>query len=134
MQLVGKSCGVCNNKIAAQLNVKYCIDCEKVYHDVCLSGDVRCPSCNKSIESDLRHIDEVANLEYHNNARKAVANKHAIHMTIGLLVAVGGCVVTYTTHRAASENGGSYIIAYGAIAFGAADFLVGLFGWIANRT
>jgi len=133
MQLVGQLCGVCNNKITAQLNIKYCADCKKVYHDACLSSNVRCPICNKSIENDLRQIEEAAIFEYRNNARKAIANKHALHMIIGLLVAVGGGVITYITHIAASDNGGNYIIAYGAIIGGIADFLWGLFGWISSR-
>ena len=53
-------------------------------------------------------------------------DKAASDIFFGLLWCVGGIVVTLVTYNAAS-NGGTYIIAWGAILFGGIQFLKGLF-------
>lgn len=45
---------------------------------------------------------------------------------VGLLWCIGGIVVTMVTYNNAS-NGGTYVIAWGAILFGGIQFLKGLF-------
>jgi hypothetical protein len=62
-------------------------------------------------------------------ARKALASQYARHMLYGILWAGGGTAVTVATYQAASA-GGSYVVAWGAIAFGIYDFFRGLFGWM----
>ena len=47
-------------------------------------------------------------------------------MTIGGVVCVIGIVITVATYAAASEAGGSYVVTWGAIAFGGFQFLRGL--------
>lgn len=60
------------------------------------------------------------------------AGKYVKHILFGALWAGGGAVVTLATYSAA-EGGGTYIIAWGAIGFGALEFLYGLFGWLTNQ-
>jgi hypothetical protein len=61
--------------------------------------------------------------------RQALARAYARHMLYGVLWAAGGITVTVIT-LAASANGGTYIVAWGAIIFGIIDFFRGLFGWL----
>ena len=61
--------------------------------------------------------------------RREMASQHARHMRNGLLWIVGGAAVTGCTY-AAAEGGGTYFITWGAMAWGAIDFLRGLIGWI----
>jgi len=55
-------------------------------------------------------------------SKKEKANKDMLH---GALWCVGGIIVTAITYSAAS-GGGTYIVAWGAILFGAIQFLKGL--------
>lgn len=55
-------------------------------------------------------------------AKKEKANKD---MIFGALWCVGGLIVTIVTYQAAS-GGGSYIVAWGAIIFGAVQFIRGM--------
>ena len=48
-------------------------------------------------------------------------------MKIGGAVCIIGIVITAVTYNMAKEKGGTYFIAWGAIAFGAIQFLKGLF-------
>lgn len=74
---------------------------------------------------------ELAVEEYKNSpeGRRAMAEQYKRRMLYGILWAVGGIVVTLATYSAAS-SGGTYIIAWGAILWGAIDFLRGFFGWL----
>jgi hypothetical protein len=47
-------------------------------------------------------------------------------MLQGALLCIGGCVVTAVTYSMASKAGGSYVITWGAIVFGAIRFFRGL--------
>lgn len=49
------------------------------------------------------------------------------NMLCGALWCIGGIVVTAATYSVASETGGRYIVAWGAILFGGLQFLQGLF-------
>jgi hypothetical protein len=53
------------------------------------------------------------------------------NMLFGALWCVGGTVVTAVTYQSASP-GGHYIIAWGAVLFGAIQFLRGLFQTVSN--
>jgi hypothetical protein len=48
------------------------------------------------------------------------------NMIYGGLWAVGGTVVTVWTYASASDGGGHYVVAWGAIIFGAIQFFRGL--------
>lgn len=48
------------------------------------------------------------------------------NMGFGALWCVGGLVVTGATYSAASSGGGTYIVTWGAIVFGAIQFIQGL--------
>ncbi|MGO9008409.1 MAG: hypothetical protein ACLQIQ_20485 [Beijerinckiaceae bacterium] len=50
-----------------------------------------------------------------------------INMGIGVLVAAIGLVVSVASYAAVSHSGGTYFVAWGAVAVGAWRFLVGLF-------
>lgn len=62
-------------------------------------------------------------------ARGIMAGKYARHMLFGALWLIGGTIVTLGTYYAAGP-GETYVVAWGAIAFGAIDFLWGLFNWL----
>lgn len=51
-------------------------------------------------------------------------------MLFGALWFVGGLIVTLATYSSASEGGGRYVVAYGAIIAGAFQFVR---GWMNNR-
>lgn len=53
-------------------------------------------------------------------------------MLVGALWCIGGIVVTALTYSAASEGGGTYVVAWGAILFGGIQFLRGLFRSVSN--
>ena len=59
---------------------------------------------------------------------KALAEAGGKNMLYGALWCVGGIVVTAVTYQSASgRGGGSYVVAWGAILFGAIQFVQGLF-------
>lgn len=64
----------------------------------------------------------VSNIVRRSEAFRQVARKNMIH---GGLWCIGGAVVTAASYSAAS-GGGRYIVAWGAIAFGALQFFRGL--------
>ena len=49
------------------------------------------------------------------------------NMAIGAVICIIGIVVTAVTYSAASQGGGHYIVAWGAIVFGGIQFFKGLF-------
>lgn len=53
-------------------------------------------------------------------------------MIFGALWAIGGTIGTVLSYSAAS-GGGKYMVFWGAILFGAVDFLIGLNAWISNK-
>lgn len=57
-------------------------------------------------------------------------------MIFGLLWVTGGTAVSVGTYLSAASNpgGGRYFVAWGAILFGAVDFLIGLSGWMKQRS
>ncbi len=65
-------------------------------------------------------------------AREIAAGNYARHMLFGALWAGGGAVVTLGTLSAAGP-GETYYIAWGAMGFGALEFLWGLFGRLVYR-
>ncbi len=79
-------------------------------------------------------VDQVeADLIAYKNSPEGKADllkKHKKNMIFGALWAIGGTVVTTTTYEQATEEGGTYIVAYGAILIGIFQFLMGLGGWI----
>ena len=61
--------------------------------------------------------------------RDAKRSRNQRNMLVGGLWCVGGTAVTLVTYSAASgEGGGTYVVAWGAIIFGALQFLSGMFG------
>ena len=57
------------------------------------------------------------------NGKKRAASD----MKIGAVVCIIGIIITAVTYNMASGKGGTYVVAWGAIAFGALQFLRGLF-------
>ena len=79
------------------------------------------------VEKGLREEDVdvvIANLQA--EAKQAKREAGSKNMLYGALWCIGGTVVTLVTYSSASE-GDSYIVAWGAIIFGAIQFLRGLF-------
>ncbi len=60
-------------------------------------------------------------------ATKAHGRKNMLY---GALWCIGGIVVTTVTYSNASSGGGTYIVAWGAILFGALQFLQGLYQYL----
>lgn len=83
------------------------------------------------IEADLmdKGLDQesasvvVTNLK--NMKKEAEAGQGSKNMLFGALWCIGGIVVTAATYSAAS-GGGTYVVAWGAIVFGAVQFFIGL--------
>lgn len=66
----------------------------------------------------------ISNLELQiEEARKKRANKDMLY---GALWCIGGTVITVATYSAASNGGGRYFVAWGAILYGAIQFFKGL--------
>ena len=62
--------------------------------------------------------------------RSELASKYARHMGYGLLWMIGGAAVA---GYAAAWSVGVYVVAWGAIVFGAIDFIIGFAGWLRYR-
>lgn len=79
------------------------------------------------IENGLRAEDAdvvIANLQnQYKQEKREAGNKNMLY---GALWCVGGLLVTILTYSAASD-GGTYVVAWGAVIFGAIQFLKGLF-------
>ncbi len=67
-------------------------------------------------------IAENVEREY-NNVKNKAAEKNMLY---GGLWCAGGTLVTVLTYSAASSGGGHYVVAWGAIVFGAVQFFKGL--------
>ncbi len=87
---------------------------------------------DESIIASLKQsgLEEDAARTVVTNLRNAVAEqKHKAgtkNMIYGALWCVGGIIVTAVTFSIASDRGGTYVVAWGAIAFGAIQFFRGL--------
>jgi hypothetical protein len=66
----------------------------------------------------------VSNLGRAMSDAKSKAGKN--NMLYGALWCIGGIVVTAVTYSSASEGGGHYVVAWGAIIFGAIQFFRGV--------
>ena len=79
------------------------------------------------IENGLRAEDAdvvIANLQnQYKQEKREAGNKNMLY---GALWSVGGLLVTILTYSAASD-GGTYVVAWGAVIFGAIQFFKGLF-------
>lgn len=79
------------------------------------------------IENGLRAEDAdvvIANLQnQYKQEKREAGNKNMLY---GALWCVGGLLVTILTYSAASD-GGTYVVAWGAVIFGAIQFFKGLF-------
>lgn len=79
------------------------------------------------IENGLRAEDAdvvIANLQnQYKQEKRETGNKNMLY---GALWCVGGLLVTILTYSAASD-GGTYVVAWGAVIFGAIQFFKGLF-------
>jgi len=64
--------------------------------------------------------------------RKVLRDKYARHMLYGILWIAGGGLVTLLTYSMA-KGGGIYFIFWGAMLWGAIDFIWGLVGWLENK-
>jgi hypothetical protein len=102
---------------------------------VCWRGSHKCPNCNLINPDEGERCDcgydfssgsvqrsyATSSKVDQRQARREDAEKDMLH---GALWCVGGIVVTVATYAAAS-GGGAYVVAWGAILFGAIQFLRG---------
>lgn len=66
----------------------------------------------------------ISNLQnQYKQEKKEAGNKNMLY---GALWCIGGLLVTFLTYSAAS-NGGTYVVAWGAVVFGAIQFFKGVF-------
>lgn len=66
----------------------------------------------------------ISNLQnQYKQEKKEAGNKNMLY---GALWCIGGLLVTFLTYSAAS-NGGTYVVAWGAVVFGAIQFFRGVF-------
>jgi hypothetical protein len=103
---------------------------EAIYH--CAALQVRDGVAPAAIEKNLTDQGvrpEVASSVVDTLLRaQAKVNREAgqKNMLYGALWCAGGIIVTTLTYEAASSGGGRYVVAWGAILFGAIQFLSGL--------
>jgi hypothetical protein len=70
---------------------------------------------------------------YQNQSGAGADSSAAVRkMFFGALWAIGGTIATVLSYGSAS-GGGKYFVFWGAILFGAIDFLVGLNGYVSNK-
>jgi hypothetical protein len=80
-----------------------------------------------------RMVDEYLNSPQGEQAlRQAKKDQGARHMLFGGLWMVGGAVVSLITYQAAS-GGGTYFVFWGAVVWGAIDFIKGFAEWSSNQ-
>ncbi len=80
-----------------------------------------------NVEQEVnRHNDE----DYDDIVTSTFAKQGKRRMLTGALWAIGGTVVTLFTYGAASNGGGSYVVAWGAILFGIIDFIRGFADYV----
>jgi len=93
---------------------------------------VKAGKTKPEVEADLKSRgldDRAANIvatnifELRARALKEAAKKNMLH---GALWCIGGVVVTAVTYQAVAGTGGTYIVAFGPIIFGAIQFFRGL--------
>jgi len=75
-----------------------------------------------------RLVDEVRRSP---EGRKALRDRHARHMLYGILWLAGGGLLTLLAYKLA-KGGGVYFIFWGAMLWGAIEFIRGLIGWGQN--
>ncbi|HEU4835114.1 MAG TPA: hypothetical protein VFS90_11885 [Pyrinomonadaceae bacterium] len=105
----------------------------------------QCPSCKEYIASDAKACRFCSTPIDAQTAQaaadaQAVENRqyrrkqYARHMMTGGGLAALGLVITIGSYIAAAsgEGGGSYMVMYGLVFVGGADFLYGLVGWLSE--
>lgn len=98
----------------------------------------KCPYCGKVVQADAvkcscgYFFDKKAyeNTQSVKNRKSSAAVKNAGKKNIlyGAIWCMGGIIVTALTYQAAADNptGGKYVVAWGAIVFGAIQLIRGL--------
>lgn len=97
-------------------------------HEFIATGAKSCRFCSAPVDAQVAQSaadsQEKENKEY----RKKQYARHMLAggglLALGLIVTVGSYVMAAT-----SRGGGSYVITYGLMLAGGADFLYGLVGW-----
>lgn len=80
----------------------------------------------QEIDALITKAEEMApSIKAHPAFKRQKRNRALKHIVFGSLWCIGGTVVTVMTYQAA-EDGGTYVVAYGAIAIGAVQALIGL--------
>lgn len=83
-------------------------------------------------EDALHFVDVIYESLVDQATRAANAEEYKRHMLYGLLWMGGGAGVSLIAYLAAS-GGGVYFLFWGAVIWGAIDFVRGLTGWLSNK-
>lgn len=99
---------------------------------------MHCLKCHEELDADMKFCTncgtQVANENKLNTLQGAGEDPGAIDSKAGvnsgaiiwgLLVTIIGIVVTVTTYQTASKEGGTYVVAYGAILYGVITMIKG---------
>ncbi len=98
----------------------YCLKCSEE-----LAADMKfCTNCGTQV-ADGNKPNHLPDAENNNNSVDSKAGANAGTIIWGLVVTIIGIVVTVTTYQAASEEGGTYVVAYGAIIYGVITMIKG---------
>jgi predicted RNA-binding Zn-ribbon protein involved in translation (DUF1610 family) len=84
-----------------------------------------CPSCN--VETEVEDLSSVEREELVGREKSIELQNAERDIRVGALWLFGGLAVTIVTYSLASEGGGHYVMAWGAIVFGGIQMLRGLF-------
>lgn len=90
------------------------------------------PSSFSSHTTTVNSVNTYVSPYKDKSAQSGESGKAVKKMIFGALWAIGGTIATVLSYGAAI-GGGKYMVFWGAILFGAVDFLIGLNAWISNK-
>lgn len=142
-QVVNKECAVCRGRIRSVLDGDFCLDCGNPVHHACRrpTNDVArsgiCGTCSADVSDTDATRDRLMQLERDAQEREHLERRQADldqrrrlgkrDMVVGAFLLVGGVAFTgFDFLMAISQGGGEYLIATGAIAFGAFRLIRGV--------
>ena len=133
-QLVGLKCSRCDKSIPNVYNSHFCVECDCPVHNFCAGPNKdqanTCRTCGSSLEvAEIHQQKEKEEAAKHKTAIGSPRQLRAfdrgirqIYIGVGLMV--GGVAVSALC--CAASNGGSYVVATGAIAVGLGQIIYGV--------
>ena len=105
-----------------------CKRCNHQFQSYSQTGNQPYAAFNQAVPNSFNNSNSYQNQPVSASNSSASVRK----MFFGALWAIGGTIATAVSYNSAS-GGGKYFIFWGAILFGAVDFLIGLNGWISGK-